>query len=296
MTKEKESLFALRDQIDKVDDSILELLNQRALIIDQVRDLKEKQVSKIKMRPGREAGMLYRLMSKQKGRFPKRELAQIWRQIIVATIGFEGPFSMAVYYNEDETGFWDLARDQYGSTTPVTFHSSTRRVLEAVQTETAIVGVVPIPQHDDRDNWWHLIVSDRVDAPKIVARLPFIGYGNARSKGLEAFVLCKIEHEAIDNAHSVIAVESNKDIGFNTINSCLVQADLKYEFQQVWHNTQRPPEWTYFIELSEFLIKEQEKESALINSLKKHDLRLVHLGGYAKPLEDADFVTETIES
>ena len=57
-------------------------------------------------------------MNRHNGRFPKRELARIWRELIVATIGFEGPFSMAIYYTETETGFWDLARDQYGTNTP----------------------------------------------------------------------------------------------------------------------------------------------------------------------------------
>ena len=57
----------------------------------------------------------------------------------------------------------------------------------------------------------------------------------------------------------------------------------------MWQDTERPPEWTYLIELTQFLGKNSEKAKHLSNILEKNALRLLHLGGYALPLETEDF-------
>ena len=109
-------------------------------------------------------------------------------------------------------------------------------------------------------------------------------------------MICNVEHEKVERTHSFIAVESNKEIGFNLINTCLVHAGLTFVFQQIWRNTERPPEWTYLIELSEYLIKTGHKEELLLTGLKKHGLRLIHLGAYAKPLDESDLMTTTMKN
>ena len=71
-------------------------------------------------------------MARHTGAFPKRELARIWREMLDATLRFEGPFSVAVSVPEGEPGYWDMARDQYGSFAPMTRHASSRGAVEAV--------------------------------------------------------------------------------------------------------------------------------------------------------------------
>ena len=142
-------LEALRWKIDAIDTSIHDLLMRRTDVVGKVRDLKRSY--RIKIRPSREAEILYRLVAEHKGLFPKRELVRIWREVIVATLSMEGPFSVAVHMPEDGGGVWDMARDQYGSSTPMTAHASARRVIEAVQSQKATVGVLPLPRRDDAD-------------------------------------------------------------------------------------------------------------------------------------------------
>jgi len=284
MATENENLLNLRDEIDDIDNAIQDLLNKRADVVDKVRVIKEEHESLIKIRPAREAEILYRLMKRQNGRFPKQEMARIWRELIVATIKFEGPFSLAIFYTDKEREFWDLARDQYGCFTPTIRYSSARRVVEAVQNGEATVGLVPVPRHDDNENWWRFIVSTRVGVPKIAARLPFIGARQSQDIGLEALVIGVIEHEKTDSARSFIAIEANEDVGFNVINNCLSKANLSYIFQQVWHDLERPPGWLYFIELSNFLDQHGPQNNLLTTALQHHSLQLIHLGGYAMPL------------
>jgi chorismate mutase/prephenate dehydratase len=284
MAKEKDKLRDLRDQIDEIDNSIQDLLIKRTEVVEHVRIVKESEGSEIKIRPSREAEILYRLVARHKGTFPKRELARIWRELIVATLSSEGPFSMAVFEKESEPGYWDLARDQYGSFTPATRHTAARRVVEAVQTGKATIGIVPLPSHDDEEIWWRHLVSDNEGTPRIIARLPFIGSGNARNTGLEALVICPVDHEETGRDRSYIAVETQDNIGFNIIEDALSQAGFSSAFHQVWHDPERPPGWTYLIEVFGFIRPEGRQMVRLLDTLGPRITRIVHLGGYAMPL------------
>jgi chorismate mutase len=82
------TLNALRQEIDDIDSQIHDLLIKRTLVVEKVRTVKRGH--KVKIRAAREAEILYRLVGRHKGLFPKRELTNIWRQIIVATLSSEG--------------------------------------------------------------------------------------------------------------------------------------------------------------------------------------------------------------
>lgn len=293
MAKEKDKLRALRDQIDEIDNSIQDLLIKRTEVVEHVRIVKENEGSAIKIRPSREAEILYRLVARHKGTFPKRELARIWRELIVATLSSEGPFSMAVFEKESEPGYWDLARDQYGSFTPATRHTAARRVVEAVQTGQATLGIVPLPSHDDEEIWWRHLVSDKEGTPRIIARLPFIGSGNARNTGLEALVICPVDHEETGRDRSYIALETQDNIGFNIIEDALSQAGFSSAFHQLWHDPERPPGWTYLIEVFGFIRPEGRQMVRLLDTLGPRISRIVHLGGYAMPLSGLELAPAT---
>lgn len=288
MTSDKKQLEDLRNRIDEIDASIHDLIMERTDVVDGVRKIKDSLGSKVMIRPSREAEVLYRLMERHKGPFPKQEIARIWRELIVATLSVEGPFSVAVYHPEDEPGYWDLARDQYGTFTTMTRHTSARRVVEAVQNGEATLGIVPIPQRDEDDNWWRHIVQEREGTPRIMARLPFIGTGNARNAGLEALVICPVEHEETGRDRSFIAVEATQDIGYTFIETGLTKAGYTVAFYQHWHDPSRPPGWFYLIEVYGFINPDGRQAKKLQSALGKKVNRIVNLGGYATPLSKQD--------
>ena len=293
MTIDKDELQALRREIDVIDDSIHDLIMERTHVVERVR--KAKRGDKIKIRPAREAEILYRLMARHKGPFPKQELTRIWREMIIATLRFEGPFSVAVADPEDEAGYWDLARDQYGSFTPMTRHISSRGVVEAVRNQDATVGVLPMPRPDDEQHWWPLMVSEAADTPRVIARLPFIPRGNGQGADPKALVICNVGQEETGRDHSFMAVEAEEDIGFGVIESALDQAGLTDVFHQLWHDPNRPTAWTYLVEISAFVDVEGRRMQRLMDGLGKRVKRIVHLGGYATPLDTADLEQENID-
>ena len=289
MTKNDDKLAKLRREIDAIDDSIQDLLAKRTQVVESVRDLKSGQP--VKIRPAREAEILYRLMDRHESSFPKRELARIWREIIVATLRFEGPFSVAVYMADEVPGYWDLARDQYGSFTPMTRHGSARRVVEAVRTQEATLGILPLPQRDESENWWRFLVSESPKTPRIIARLPFIGEGNARDPGVEALVICPVAQEETGRDRSFLAIEAEDDIGFAAINSALSQTGHSAGFHQVWHDPDRPPGWTYLVDIFGFIPEGGQRWARFIDGLGGKAMRVIHLGGYATSLSDNELIS-----
>ena len=276
------SLLELREQLDEIDDKIHQLLMDRTLVTDQVAVLKKDMPTKI--RPSREAEILYRLTAQHKGNFPSDGLARIWREIIGSTLRTEGPFSIAAYGTETEHGLVEIARDQYSSYTPLIKSGSTRAIVEAVRKAEASLGVLPFPQSDDQDYWWRFLVSSNPETPKIIARLPFISNGKPRADGLEALVIAPVPQEETGRDRSYLAIEADEEIGFKAIEKALSQAGASVAFYQVWHNPDRPADWTHLIETFGYIEDGGGQMSRFYDALGKRVSRILHIGGYATPL------------
>ena len=286
MNDDTNRLSALRDEIDAIDRNLHELIMRRTEVVEGVRAAKEG--AKVMIRPSREAEILYRLTAEHNGGFPKRELARIWRELIVATLSFEGPFSVAVFEPEEEAGYWDLARDQYGTFTKLVRHGSVRAVVEAVREQDATLGILPFPHRDRDELWWRFLVNEAPETPKIIARLPFIPGSNVQNPNLEALVICPVKQEETGRDRTFLAVETQEDIGYPVIENALSQAGLSASFRQLWHDPNRPEEWTYLIEVFGFVIASDQKMVRLHDALGTRITRILHLGGYATPLSIED--------
>jgi len=283
----KKTLDDLRSEIDVIDTAIHDLLIKRTEVVEGVREFKKDEA--VKIRPAREAEILYRLVARHRGVFPKRELARIWREIIVATLGFEGPFS-AAYFDSDDCGYGDLTRDQYGSFTPTTAHTSVRRVIEAVRAQQATVGVLPLPRRDDQDPWWRHLVTERDDAPRIIARLPFTHGANARGKNLEALVICPVVQEPTGRDRSFIALEAADEIGMAALARALESARLPSLFTALWHFNKEADPWLYLAEVDGFVAAGDQRLARFSEALDESSgaglKRVIPLGGYGVPLTE----------
>lgn len=286
MTDKQKALKAVRTEIDAIDDQIQDLLIKRTKVVEKVREIKEGE--DVKIRPAREAEMMYRLTARHHGNFPKRELCRIWREIIVATLTFEGPFSVAVIDPEGVPGYGDIARDQYGSFTKMSRHPSGRSVVEAVRKQDAVVGIVPLPRRDDPDPWWRYMVSTTPDTPKVIARLPFVPDSNIRDNSLEALVISPVQQEPTGRDRSLLAVEADEEIGARRIEDALNSAGVSAAFIQRWHDPQRPPGWTYLVEAFGFVDPAGKQFPRFIDGIGTAAQRIVHLGGYGTPLGKQD--------
>ena len=283
MTSEK-SLDKLRQEIDRLDDSLHDMLMQRTEVVERIRSLKD-DCNIALLHPAREAEILRRLVSRHHGRFPKTALVRIWREMIGGMIGLQGGMSVAVYMPDRGVGYLELARDHYGAYAPMIPLRSPGQVVRAVAEGSATVGVMPMPDSEDAEAWWVTLMGDSADMPRIIARLPFAGPGPGRGDGLEALCIGRIASEATGYDRSWLALETIPDISRARLRSVLGAAGIEPTFLAA---TQRGEDsWLHLVEISGHVTGEDRRLLRLIE--RKQPVRRANLlGGYPVPLSPDD--------
>jgi chorismate mutase len=205
------TLADLRRRIDELDDALHDVLIERAAVVETVAKLKQRDATP-PLRPGREAQILRRLLTRHRGGFPKPTLVRLWRELLAGTISMQVDLQIAVYAPENASGLWDLARDHFGSQTAMSAFRSSGEVLRAFGDGRAVLGVLPVPGQRDGEAWWRFLAGGEAPVLRIIARLPFGARGNARADGGDAFVVGAIEPEASGADRSLFLIEIGDDI------------------------------------------------------------------------------------
>lgn len=283
----KNSLDALRREIDGIDDAIHDLLMKRAGVVEKVGLAKGLPQGGNALRPGREAEVLRRLVRRHAGAFPKTSLVRLWRELVGGFTAMQGAFSLAVVGEGDGCALGSLAQAHFGSAAPVKTLPSARRVIDAVRKGEATVGVLPLPSRGEDDPWWPLLVSTAASAPKIIARLPFAP-GNDGGSGLEALAISALTQEETGEDRCLFVVESEADVPLATFGRALKKAGLEARTTSRWHDENKPEVWLYLAEIDGCLSPEGARAARLADALGVSVARIVPLGGYAVPLGAGD--------
>lgn len=287
------SLDDLRKEIDAIDDAIHDLIIARTKVVEQVRE--EKRGQNIKIRPARECSIMYRLMERHKGPFPKRELARIWRELIVATLSFEGPFSVGVHIPEEliayqphqnmRSKFWNMIRIQYGSFTPMNGYSSASQLVDAVRSNEVAIGVLPLPSLKEEAPWWPLVATQANNTPRIINRLPFISAPEDGSKNVDALVICPVPSEPTGYDHTFLVIETAVKISQKQILTVLKKAGIKAVFTTVWLDTESPSRYLHLVEAEDFITNDDIKIRRLGKCLDDIESLIWTIGSYGLPLK-----------
>ena len=279
-------LTDLRREIDAIDDQLHDLLCKRTEVVEEVRAYKQNE--RIKIRPAREAEIIYRLFARHSGPFPKRELFRMWREMIVATLRLEGPFSVGVSMHEVDCGFWDWARDQFVSFAPMQAFPSTRRIIEAVQKQEVTLGILPLPNREENEPWWRRLVFEDATSPRIIARLPFVPGSNARASGREALVICPVPQEPTGRDRTYLALESDHQLPPPKLAGALNDVGLPIMFTTDSLDPNRPQVWQTLVEIDGFVTADDARLKAVEDVFENAITRVVSLGGYATPIDPAE--------
>lgn len=141
------NLDELRNGIDRVDAQIVELLHQRASYVHQVGQLKKNSQSPTFV-PEREAALMEKIMTLNKGILPERSLQSIYRQIVSCSFLLEGAMRIG-YLGPEGTWSHQAARARFGDSVDLVPFSSFREVFKAVEKGLVNYGVVPIENSTD---------------------------------------------------------------------------------------------------------------------------------------------------
>jgi chorismate mutase/prephenate dehydratase len=137
-----EELEKLRKKIDRIDEEILEALNRRSRVVLEVAKLKRDNKARY-YSPEREQEILERLAGANQGPFPNDALKLIYREILSASLSLEEPLKVACL-GPLATFSHLAALRHFGSSSTVIPCESIKGVFEAVDTDKAEYGVVPI--------------------------------------------------------------------------------------------------------------------------------------------------------
>jgi len=145
MSKEPQAspeLLVLRNQIDSLDHQLLELVNQRARVAEQVGELKKNEGTAF-FRPDRVAQVIEKIKLSNPGPLKSVHVAAIWREIMSACLALESPQRVAVlgpagtFCEEAAVQFFGGAADfLYCNTFEEVFHATA-----AGSSQYGVVGV-----------------------------------------------------------------------------------------------------------------------------------------------------------
>ncbi len=288
MTSPAESLESLRREIDAIDDQMHDLLMRRVEIVGQVASVKNRDASPVFIRPEREALILRRLAERHGGRLPTKVVVRVWREILAATANMQSPLTVAVYAPDDAVGYWDLARDHYGSGTRMSLHGAANAVVRAVVDGTATVGVVPLPRDAETEPWWPLLVGAGENAPSVVTRLPFIANDARPAEPVGALAIARMTQQPTGDDVSMIVIETDAEISRDRLNEALKTAGLPASVVAVWRDADGGESRLHLVQAADFLAPDDARLTALGAAPAERILRIVPLGGYAVPLGQID--------
>jgi chorismate mutase/prephenate dehydratase len=276
-------LAELRRCLDEIDDKLHDLLIKRAEVVSVVAASK-REGKLAAFQPGREAQIIRRLVDRHHGEFPVATLVRMWREMLAATVQLQSMFAVAVFAPIESQGFWDLARDHYGSHTPMSAYHSIGQVIRAVTEGRASVGVLPMPQEGETDPWWRHLLSKDEDAPRVVARLPFGGRGNARTDGAGALAIGRGMQQETGQDRVLLAAESSTDISRGRILRTISSLGLVCTFFASYEHADSA---VNLIEIEGFVPITDPRLDSFRKQLGGALHRLLPFGGYAVPLSAA---------
>lgn len=153
------NLADLRAEIDSLDESIQQLINQRAHCAQQVAQVKiaTDGTEAVFYRPEREAQVLRAVMERNQGPLSNEEIARLFREIMSACLALERPIKVA-YLGPEGTFTQQAALKHFGKSAICLPLATIDEVFREVEAGSADYGVVPI------ENSTEGVISNTLDS------------------------------------------------------------------------------------------------------------------------------------
>lgn len=163
-----DDLADLRAELDRTDDALLAALVRRAALSARIGALAVK--GPVKIRPGREATILRRLLAQDRGHLRAQTVIRVWRELLAGSTALQGPFSISV--GADDPALTALAREQFGALTPLIAWPTPAGAIAALRDGAATIAVLPMPA-ERAPAWWPDLLDPAAMRLHVVGRLPF---------------------------------------------------------------------------------------------------------------------------
>ena len=234
MARKTRTLDDLRKEIDRIDDTLHDLLQERSALACEIAAVKKPAAVNAApaLRPAREAAILRRLLARHKGELPAQAVVRIWREILSSSLQLQTRFHVHVLAGESNNALFDVARAHFGSLTPLKAHTRTSLVVHACAEEPESLGVVPLPDVEEKGApWWGQLAPAGQPGPRIFAKLPFLA-----DDKLAAFGIGAIEHEASGDDTTLLRLEILAGLSRAGLTGMLKEAGLDASLLSAGHS------------------------------------------------------------
>ena len=137
---EQQQIDAARKEIDRLDDEIIRLLNERSGHVVTIGKAKRQaDPDGLLHTAGREAFVVERLVRQNTGPFPNEAIRPVYREIMSASLSLEGAQTVA-YLGPTATFTHLAARGKFGDSAQYVPVNGIQEVFDAVERERAIYG------------------------------------------------------------------------------------------------------------------------------------------------------------
>lgn len=286
MNEKDAPLEDLRREIDDIDNATHDLVMRRFALTERVLAAKAGAAGAVSLgaalRPGREAQILRRLMNRHEGRPSPLVIAHIWREIVSASLMAQSLFSVEVFGGDNLLAIWDLARNHFGGAARMRQRASAKEVLRALADGECAFAVLPAPEASEAEPWWPLLSTLNEGAPRIAARLPFVG----PSDGPQALVVAPIKVDESGDDVSVFTLLTDGDVSRARLSDWLGKAAPR----GVWHASVKVGESGDLLHLVAFdgWVASGDAIFASLSGMSGGAIRqITSIGGYARPVEMA---------
>ncbi len=285
MASEELSLADLRREIDTIDEALHDLVILRTELVDAIRQRKAGDGIDF-YRPSREAQVLRHLVARHKGAFPKKVLIRMWREMMSALVRMQGSFSVAVWESASQPGYRQLARDHFGSETPLYSQQSPRGVIRAVSAGEAIVGVLPLPQHGEEDPWWPGLAGQAAEERlSILAHLPCVIGGEGPDSGIAALVVGHGGQDSTGDDHSFLVIESTGAVSGGSLSDMLDMVGLTPKFFTTRPGAEGSGAPMFLAEVADYVAPDDPRVDGFREGAGEAVNAVTVIGGFATPIE-----------
>lgn len=140
--KKDGNLGELRNEIDSIDSSVLELLSRRGKISSSIGGIKRAKGQPV-YSPDRESQVYKKITSRNKGPLADNSVSAIFREIMSACLSLEQPLAIA-YLGPELTFTHQASMKKFGSSVDYLSCDSIKDVFLEVENGNADYGVVPV--------------------------------------------------------------------------------------------------------------------------------------------------------
>jgi chorismate mutase len=138
-----DSLEAIRAEIDRLDDALLDLLERRIAASVKVAALKQSENSGLlRIRPAREAAIISRLTARARHASPAL-VSQIWRAVMAHSVQTQVRMELVLCTEGDRATLLKEVRTRFGEAAPLQWVDDPAEALEAARTREAVAVVDP---------------------------------------------------------------------------------------------------------------------------------------------------------